>query len=439
MPNFLQNLVQSGALNIPDPMASYQNALKMKAMQSQVKGAELDSESKIAEIAKGYMQRLTGPEEYPAYLQHMKKLGMPDSMMPEALYFAQKSPDEFENYRMNFIASSDAFLKMKMGESFDVSWSDPQTGLIRTIPVKNANQLKNLREQGLIPKEAGLGKLSGTYWKPKERIAEEETAKTEAELGAKKKAGMLETPEEKLERDKKLATFKGESAEQKAEKFGEPYIDKTTGALLQKSENTGKIQKIATPPKGFKIESDGKGGFTITYGDEKLMTTKTVGEVEEKILTGKEALARLQNISKEFKPEYMETWHRLGAEWTGIKAKLGQNVPQKDAAKLTEFKKFQRKAIEDINLYIKETTGAQMSQTETGRLRLAKADVGEHWYSGDDPITFKAKLDDDIKTIRAVTARYEWYKSQGLSDSKIKQIISNDEAISLDAIIGEMK
>ena len=223
------------------------------------------------------------------------------------------------------------------------------------------------------------------------------------------------------------------------EKFGEPYIDKATGALVQKSEKSGKINKIATPPKGFVVESDGKGGFTIRYGTEKEMTAKTEGAIEEKIIGGKEQLARMQAIASEFKPEYQEIMFRLGAEWTGLKARLGQGVSKEDAISLMAFKKYQRKAIENINLYIHELTGAQMSAEEAKRLRLAPPDPGEKWYTGDDPITFKAKMDDVIRTTRIAIARYEYYLSKGFKHAEVKGMIARGEVESLDDILKEMK
>lgn len=202
-----------------------------------------------------------------------------------------------------------------------------------------------------------------------------------------------------------------------------------------------KIQKEISS-KGMVIESDGKGGFTIrTNADQTVpaVTKKTQGEIEGKIISGKEQIARMTAIYNEFKPEYQEIGTRLKASWTGFKAKLGKDVPKEDASKLIEYKKFTRKAIENINLYIKELTGAQMSEKEADRLRLAQPDPGENWYQGDDPITFKAKMDDVLKMSRAAVARYEYYRSKGLSDNEIKGIINSDAAITLETIASGMR
>lgn len=230
----------------------------------------------------------------------------------------------------------------------------------------------------------------------------------------------------------------GRKAQGRADEFGEPHVD-SSGNLLQKNLQTGKLHKITSPPTGWTIESDGKGGFSMVQGPAKDMTVKTRGDVEEKLLGGREQLVRMQAIQKEFKPEYQKIGERLSREWTGIKAKLGKNVSPGDASKLTEFKTFQRKATENINLYIKELTGAQMSEKEADRLRLAQPDPGEHWYSGDDPITFKSKMDDIAKTTRAAVARYEYYRNKGLSDGEIKGLINSGSATSLESISSKMK
>ena len=195
------------------------------------------------------------------------------------------------------------------------------------------------------------------------------------------------------------------------------------------------------PKKGMKIY-DRDGNLLVDMsggGTTGEMTPKTKGTIEEKLLGGKEQLARMQSIQEQFKPEYQEIPSRLGKTWTSIKASFGQNIPKEDAKELTEFKKFQRKSIENINLYIKELTGAQMSEKEADRLRLAQPDPGEKWYSGDDPITFKAKMDDVLKATRAAVARYEYYKTKGLSDTQIKSIVNDNTAIPLETLMEKMK
>lgn len=202
------------------------------------------------------------------------------------------------------------------------------------------------------------------------------------------------------------------------------------------------ISKEATR-SGMVIESDGKGGFTIRTNAEQgggptAITKKTQGDIEGKIITGSEQLARLKAISDEFKPEYQQLGTRWDALKTSLKSRAGMETTPEEKQLLTGFKKYQRKAIENINLYIKELTGAQMSEKEADRLRLAQPDPGENWWSGDDPITFKAKLDDTVRYARAAVARYEYYRSKGLGPDSIRAIINSGTAIPLDSLAANM-
>ena len=223
--------------------------------------------------------------------------------------------------------------------------------------------------------------------------------------------------------------------------WGQPYLDAATGALMQKDAGTGKISKIASPPRGMVIESDGKGGFTMRTGvdQDKEIGVKAKNTVEQKIIDANEQVARMGEIRSVFKPEYQQTAERLGNSWTSIKASLGRDVSEEDAKSLTDFKSFQRRAITNINMFIKEFTGAQMSEKEADRLRLSQPDPGEKWYTGDDPITFKAKMDDVDKATRAAIARYNSYKQKGLSDAAIKELVNSGNAIPLDKISERME
>jgi hypothetical protein len=218
------------------------------------------------------------------------------------------------------------------------------------------------------------------------------------------------------------------------------------------SGQTVNLRKGEMPPagsvpykgKGMDIQFDPETGRPISIsqggmpGKGPQQTIKTKGAIEEKLLGGKEQLARMTQISAEFKPEYQEIGTRLGTAWTSIKSRLGKGVSDEDAKLLTDFRKFQRKAQENINLYIKELTGAQMSEAEASRLKLAQPDPGAKWWQGDDPITFKANIDDVLRSTRAAIARYEYYKAKGLDDSQIKAIVNSETGISLYSLASRM-
>jgi len=220
--------------------------------------------------------------------------------------------------------------------------------------------------------------------------------------------------------------------------------DKGNPIIYRVNKKTGEpdIIKGVKPkiPKGMKIyDRDGNLMVDMSGGAGPEVTKKTKGRIEGKLVDGSEQLTRMLSIYDTWKPEYSEVGTRFQAAWTGTKAFLGIGVEEKDRVLLTEFKLFQRKAIENINLYIKELTGAQMSEKEADRLRLAMPDPGEKWYQGDDPITFKAKMDDVIKTTRASIARWNYYRSKNIGEKEIVEMINDGRAVSLDSLIGGMK
>uniref|UniRef100_A0A6M3IP38 Uncharacterized protein n=1 Tax=viral metagenome TaxID=1070528 RepID=A0A6M3IP38_9ZZZZ len=234
----------------------------------------------------------------------------------------------------------------------------------------------------------------------------------------------------------KIAESKKQESRTELEKTVEKYNSLPPGG--EKQFYLARIKKL-TETTGMKLTVDKDGNITFTQGalgkeGFEGLSKKTQGQIEEKLLSGREQLSRMEKIAEGFKPDFLEIGTRLQNAWTGIKAKLGRNVSKQDSSSLIDFKKFQRKAIENINLYIKELTGAQMSEKEAARLRLAQPDPGENWWQGDDPITFKSKMEDVLKSTRAGIARYEYYKAKGLSDTEIKGLVSSDKAIKLDEI-----
>ena len=171
------------------------------------------------------------------------------------------------------------------------------------------------------------------------------------------------------------------------------------------------------PPSGMSVRVNKDGSFEFVQGAGAGMQRKTLGDIEEKLVGAREGLSRLRGIAAKFKPKFQEIPTRLGVAWTGLKARFGSgDVSSEDRKDLTEFADYRRDAISNINLYIKEITGAQMSEAEADRLRLAQPDPGEGIFSGDDPITFKAKLDSAIRDLEKAAVRYEHYLSQGITD-----------------------
>ena len=82
---------------------------------------------------------------------------------------------------------------------------------------------------------------------------------------------------------------------------------------------------------------------------------------------------------------------------------------------LDDYTTFTQDSIANINRYIKEITGAQMSEAEAKRLRKAVADAGDGILTGDSPRTFLAKAKNAIRKARLAKHRALMLRDKGLN------------------------
>lgn len=169
----------------------------------------------------------------------------------------------------------------------------------------------------------------------------------------------------------------------------------------------------------FKQGADGAVEVIIGKGVGGGMEKKTRGNLEKSLVSAREGLSRLRDIAAKFRPEFQEIPTRIGVAWTGLKARFGSgDVSSEDRQALTEFADYRRTALSNINLYIKEITGAQMSIQEADRLRKALPDPGEGIFGGDDPITFKAHLDSVMLDLERSVVRFKHYLAKGITNDE---------------------
>ena len=141
-------------------------------------------------------------------------------------------------------------------------------------------------------------------------------------------------------------------------------------------------------------------------------------EVDKQLINSGNALSRLFEIQRQFKPEYQTFETKFGMAWTDFKDKWGvlrKNMPPEERQGLEAYRKFRLSAIDNINRYIKEITGAQMSEAEAVRLRQGAPDAGDGLFGGDGPTTFKAKMDQTIRTMGLAQMRSYYLKKNGFA------------------------
>ena len=198
--------------------------------------------------------------------------------------------------------------------------------------------------------------------------------------------------------------------------------------------NPTKGMRIETGPDGTLIQTnvaDG-GGLTrgaktgvqkdlieanATYSDMKA----TLGKYEEKFLKGKNKLGYSLDAFKE--------------KWD-----IGQ-VTDSEKKDVEEYTAFRRDAISSLNNYIKQVTGAAMSELEAKRLMKAMPNPGIGMFDGDSPTQFKTKLDGVMQNLDRVIARNNYIQKHGLSSIEDVGLDSMDGIIDRrgDALEAELK
>lgn len=187
--------------------------------------------------------------------------------------------------------------------------------------------------------------------------------------------------------------------------------------------------------KGFSVTLP--DGTVISAGGGPDVQRKTLSAAEEQVVGIDDSLARLDAIRATFDKDFLTVGGKLAAKVTSLKAKFGiGDVSPEEKQFLIKFADFTRNAIENINLSIKFLTGAQMSEKEADRIRLGSPDPGEGIFGGDDPITFKAKLDSVDRALRLARARKTILLREGINLDTLTQEGRNRqfEATTLDQV-----
>lgn len=146
------------------------------------------------------------------------------------------------------------------------------------------------------------------------------------------------------------------------------------------------------------------------------MTPGKTGEtkVDESLLTASQGLMELDQVTKQFKPEYQRFQDKAGFAALSVKdSTVGLN--NKEKKDLTDYTQYRRNAISQINSYIQRMTGSAMGVQEAQRLMKAVPNPGSGLFDGDSPTEFQAKMDDIMSKLKMSVARLSYIKRNGMS------------------------
>jgi hypothetical protein len=141
-------------------------------------------------------------------------------------------------------------------------------------------------------------------------------------------------------------------------------------------------------------------------------------KIETKIVDSEEGYARLQTIRDQFKREYQTFVGQGRGAWLELKDRFGQLAPDEERY-LREFSQFRQSTAQNLNLYIKEITGAQMSEAEAKRLSQGVPVAGNGIFDGDSPTRFQAKMNQTLRDLAFARMRYHYMRSGGWNGTQM--------------------
>jgi hypothetical protein len=144
----------------------------------------------------------------------------------------------------------------------------------------------------------------------------------------------------------------------------------------------------------------------------------TQNAIEERILNSATQLGRLADIERAFDPTFMEIPKRmemLGQSWS---AKFGGKLSKQQTQELSRYAKFRSASVNNLNTILKEMSGAAVTPQEYERIQNDAPVAGTGIFDGDDPVSFKAKLERTKVSLRNAIARQNYMRARGLNFSK---------------------
>jgi hypothetical protein len=89
-------------------------------------------------------------------------------------------------------------------------------------------------------------------------------------------------------------------------------------------------------------------------------------------------------------------------------------LSESEKRQIADFASFKASAFENASMILNQLSGAAISESEAARLMQFLPNAGTGAFDGDDPITFKRKLDEFDSKIRSSLERYAKQKGVGL-------------------------
>lgn len=172
----------------------------------------------------------------------------------------------------------------------------------------------------------------------------------------------------------------------------------------QKGEATGQGGMQVYGPDGNLLVQTGSGGMV---NPNNALGTKMLAEAQRRVMVNSEAMDRIRDIQGTYEDRFLTWPTQLEAKYYSIKEKAGFGLDPEEEKLLGDYDEFRDSTLENLNLYIKDITGAQMSEKEADRIEKAVANLKE------SPTEFKRGIRRIMKTLRRRDRMYRYMLNHG--------------------------
>ncbi len=253
---------------------------------------------------------------------------------------------------------------------------------------------------------ASLGKAREAYGTAEERQRQIAAEKAAAELAAKQEIY------ERSQAAKELSLKERQTAAQERTEIDELFAGGERLGLKGKDLVNFVTNQLAKKKGGTDVSvtigKDGEPNMSLVKQQIKEQQDNVAKSVSTQDLLG--------NIQESLDPKYLEVPERINQLWLAGKDKFGI-ASEAEQEEIRGFTRFKQAAIEAVNQYIRDITGAQMSVKEAERLSLALAQPGQGIFDGDSPAAFQEKLKNTIANVRRAEQRAKYFLSEGIDIS----------------------
>jgi len=194
-------------------------------------------------------------------------------------------------------------------------------------------------------------------------------------------------------------------------KPGMYVLDPTTG-----KPSPINLAPVPKPQRGLRIQSDGQGGFSLYEGDGAqgvALTKPTEGKLQATAVDAQSGIDRLSGIRQGFDPKWLTYTEQAKQFANNVRQKAAglpfvSKLSPQEEADLAAFSSFKSDTLDNLNLYIKEITGAAMGVEEAKRIVSTLPSLD------DSPAAFQSKLNRTEERLRLVLARSVYTQKQGI-------------------------